>query len=1144
MKNIYAARHFLAFFSFFYCCSVSVFGQSNPAVQTLPYKQDFTALAHTATAYPAGFQGWIVNAAANTTTYYAGFGAAALDRNLIASSNANTNSGNIHNYNGKIGFLDTTTADFAIGFAFSTEGQTDIGVQYDAMVIRNPYDGTSANNRLQEMALQYRVGTSGAFSTLLPATAYLSGTVTQTGTGITTPQNSQTIKVVLPTDCNNQPVVQIRWIARLQSGTAGARQSFAIDNIDIRSIDVTPPVTEAGYPKTTNIFGDGFDFSNKLNELGKTYYVLLPGGSATPTIAQIKAGLDANNAAALQSGFLDITDKTQEYVKSFAGLTLSTAYSVFSVSEDSSGNVQTSVVQVDATTTNVLPPVLSTAIASLDLGISEANFSAETKSYQIQATNLTNDVVLTSSANFTISKDNTSFGSSLTFTVAELAAAQTVYVQFTPNAVGNFSGEIKHESIGAKAKSLALSGIGIDPYKQGFNDVNVLTNSGWTQYDVAGNLNKWSQTITTRNVNTGTGAVLANGYSDAGASKDWLISPRLRLNNFTNIPLLSFYSRKFYDGPGLKLMVSVDYDGKSNPTNFNWTEINGKFPTATGVYVQSEFIDLSAYKTDHTYVAWVYETTAGGTNNAAEWSLDDVLISNETSYVDSKPNLDFGDLNVGNVSASQPFIFKAVGYNDITLAVSANFELSLDNITFQSSVIVSETEAAAVKTIYARFVPAVKQLTISGPITITGTSLNKQIGSLTGSSIPKADTFDIVSYNLEFFGSNVIGSDGKEFGPTDDALQIENVATVMNKLNADVYVVQEVSDEPSLDILIQKISINGKTFDKTISTSWSYSYKAPEANFPPQKLVVLYNTQTTTVKKTRVMFKKLFDQVIDNSVTLAGYPDTDDDGFFASGRLPYMVTMETNIGGIKKEINVIDLHARANSGSDISKYNQRKYDIDMLTDSLNVYYPNTNFMILGDYNDDVKKSVVGTNPSSYEKMVNDKDHFTALTLDISIAGANSYFNFTPESFLDHIIISNELKDQYILNSVAVYDPRNDISNYTTTTSDHGPIIARFELKADNLSVKDFENKNGYTVKAYPNPATDQVNIVVKTEENKNLKLKLYDMNGRAVRNAVEINSGQDKSTTQIPLDNLQSGIYIYTLTENNKVIYSNKIIKK
>ncbi|MDR7372092.1 T9SS-dependent choice-of-anchor J family protein [Flavobacterium aquidurense] len=1143
MKNSYSVRHFLAFLSFFYCCSVSLFGQTNPTAQPLPYEQVFdevSTLAHSSVTYPVGFQGWAASLTSPGTDYNINL---LSDKALTPNSTASTSSGNIHNYKGKIGFLDTNNVDLAIGFAFSTttlSQQQNIQVTYDAMLVRNPYDG-NGNTRVSEMALQYRIGTSGNFITL-PFSAYQSNTQLQTDSGNTTPVNSKKIKVKLPPVCDNQPVVQIRWIARQVSG-AGARPSFAIDNIDIRS-DIFAPVYETGFPKVDNISTNSFDFSSKLDEVAKTYYVLLPAGSATPSIAHIQAGVDANDVTALQAGFISITNPSQVYVNSFTGLNTNTAYSVFSVSEDAHGNLQTVVNKVDAITLNGALPTLSTAIASLDLGVSEATYPSEIKNYQIQGTNLTNDVVLTStSSNFTISKDNNVFGSSITFTTAELAAAQTVYVRFTPNAVGNFSGGITHESVGATTKTLALSGIGIDPYKQGFNDVNVLTNSGWTQYDVAGSLNKWAQTIVTRNVNTGTGAVLANGYSDAGASKDWLISPRLRLNNFNNIPLLSFYSRKFYDGPGLKLMVSVDYDGKGNPENFNWTELNGKFPTNTGTYFKSEFIDLSAYKTDHTYVAWVYETTAGGSNNAAEWSLDDVLISNETSYVDSKPNLDFGDLNVGNVSASQPFIFKAVGYNDITLAVSTNFELSLDNITFQSSVIVSEAEAAAGKTIYARFVPSVKLPTISGTITSTGTSLNKQIGSVTGSSILKADTFDIVTYNLEFFGSNVIGSDGQEFGPTDDVLQVENVAKIMNKLNADVYVVQEVSDEPSLNSLISQISINGKKFDKTISTSWSYSFKDPDPKFPPQKLVVLYNTQTTTVKKTRVMFKDLYDQIRANTVTLANYPSADgDDSFFASGRLPYMVTIETNIGGIKKEINLIDLHARANSGADISKYNMRKYDAELLKDSLDVHYPNSNFMILGDFNDDVKSSVIAGNPSSYQKIVEDTNNYSALTLGISQAGAYSFLS--SGGFLDHIVISNELSDQYIPNSVAVYDPRNDIANYTTTTSDHGPVIARFELKQDNLSTIDFENKNSYSVKVYPNPATDLVTIAVKTEENKKLKLKLYDIHGRLLRNAVEINSGEDKSTVEIPIGSLQSGIYIYTLTENNKVIYSNKIIKK
>ena len=1141
MKKIYSVHHLMAFLSFFYC-SITVFAQTFPVAQQLPYTQNFNSLGASDTAYPSGFQGWTASITPGST--FNTTAALVADRPLTANGTAAIGTGNFYNYDGKIGFLNTGSLDLTIGFAFDATNQKAIQVQYDAMTIRNPYDVPPAttNTRVNEMILQYRVGSSAPFISLL-ATAYSNNDVKQI-TAVTTPQNLKSFRITLPAECDNQPLVQIRWISRQVSG-GGSRPSFAIDNIDIKS-DVAAPINVAGYPKAENILSNSFDFSNKLDEVGKTYYVLLAGGSTAPTAAQIKAGQDANGAAALQSGLFDVTNPNQVYIKSFTGLTISTAYSVFSISEDPFGNIQTNVVKVDATTTATVIPSLATTVSSLDLGFSEANFSSESLSYQIQAANLSANVTLNATGNFTISKDNNAFGSSLTYAIADFAsnAIPTVYVRFTPNSTGSFAGQITHESTGATSKVVSLSGTGINPYLQGFNDAAVLTNSGWTQYNVAGSLNAWTSTTVTRNVNSGTGAVLMNGYSDSGASKDWLISPRLRLDNFTQIPLLSFYSRKFYAGTDLKLMVSVNYDGKSNPETATWTEISGDFPTITGTYKQSQYINLGAYKTNHTYLAWVYVTTAGGTNNAAEWSLDDVAITNEAGFVASNPIIDFGDVAVNTQSASQSFIFKAEGYNDITVKAPTDYQLSLDNTTFQSDVLITSADALVGKTVYVRFAPTVKALTISGALTVTGTALNKQIGSLTGSSIPKADTFDIVTYNLEFFGTDVKGTDGVEFGPTDDPLQIENVAKVMNKLNADVYVVQEVSDDPSLDILIQKININGKTFDKSISTSWSYSFNAADPNFPPQKLVVLYNTQTTTVKSTRVMFKDLYDKVRANTATLPNYPSADgnDDSFFSSGRLPYLVKIETNIGGIKKEINLIDLHARANSGSDISRYNMRKYDVKVLKDSLDLYYPNANFMILGDFNDDVKASVIAGNPSSYQAIVEDTNNYNALTLDISKAGAYSFLS--SGGFLDHIVISNELTDQYIPNSIAVYDPRNDIANYTNTTSDHGPVIARFELKKDVLSTIDFGTNNGYFVQAYPNPATDVVNVAVKTREDKMLKLRLYDIAGHLVGNPIEIKGTQEKNDVVIPLSNLRSGIYVYTLSENNKVIYSNKIIKK
>ncbi|AYN04995.1 T9SS-dependent choice-of-anchor J family protein [Flavobacterium sp. 140616W15] len=1139
MKNIYSLRHLMAFFSFFYCFSVNLFAQTAPPAQTLPYSQLFDPFPSTVVEYPVGFQGWLV--ATTTGKTFNTNGILISDKALTAGGSASSASGNIYNFENKIGFLNTGSADFAIGFAFITTGQKAIKVKYDIMTIRNPYGtgtGTTLPSRINEMVLQYRVGTTGVFTSLLP-TAYRNNTVGQIDKGVVIPQNLKSIEVILPEECNDKSIVQIRWISREDSGS-GTRPSFAISNINIQQ-DLFPPVNSVDYPKIDNVLSDEFDFHNKIDEVGKTYYVLVATTDAAPTPAQIKGGLNASGTVALQSGVLDIADEALVYSKTIVGLALNTAYSVYSISEDPYGNIQATANKIDVTTSAVVSPKITTTITAIDLGTEEENFSSSALDYKIEGANLINPVTVTATANFAVSKDNITFGPSVVYDLGAFAsnATPTVYVRFTPNGLGSFTGQITHQSTNAATKIVTVSGFGINPYVQNFNDANVFTNSGWTSYSVAGVANQWKSTTT--NANSAPGAVVMNGFSDGGVSEDWLISPKLRLNSFNNYPLLSFYSRKYFAGPSLKLMVSTNYDGKSSPDTASWTEIDGNFPVTTGTYVQSQYINLGAYITDHTYVAWVYETLSGGSGNASEWTIDDVAITNELGFVDSNPNLDFGDVSPNAVSTSKSFIFKAGGYGDVTIAAPLDYQLSLNDSNFLSSVTVSEADALLGKTIYARFTPSTKELSITGTLTLTGTSLNKNIGTLKGSSLPKADTFDVVTYNLEFFGTDIKDKSGKEFGPTDNALQIANVAKAMIKLDADVYAVQEVSDDKAMEELIKQISVGGKTFDKVTSPSWSYSFNEADPNFPAQKLVVIYNTQIATVTSQRVMFKEFYDDLRAGTETLVNYPGTNAN-FFSSGRLPYMVQIKTDIGGVKRLINLVNLHARANSGSDISKYNMRKYDAQVLKDSLDRYYANSDLIILGDYNDDVKASVVTPNPSSYKMFVDDVANYNALTLDISKAGAFSFLS--SGGFLDHIMISNELNSEYIPNSIAVYDPRSDINNYVNTTSDHGPVIARFELKKSTLGTIDFETKNGFAVKTYPNPATDIVNVLVKTNDDKKLKLRLYDITGRMIGKPVDVNGGTENSTSVIQISDLKSGIYIYTLSENNKVVFKDKIIKK
>jgi len=201
---------------------------TNPVAQSIPYVQDFSSLAWASSTYPDGWQGWTIS-----TVPAATFNTAApiADKVLTPSATAAGTSGLVNNYNGAIGFQNTGSLDLTVALAINTTGASNVLFAYDIMAIRNPYDGGS-NTRINEVTLQYRVGTSGVF-TSLTGIEYQNNTVTQTG-AVTTPQNLVTKSITLPSACDNQAVVQLRWASRQVSG-AGSRPSFAVDNISVTS---------------------------------------------------------------------------------------------------------------------------------------------------------------------------------------------------------------------------------------------------------------------------------------------------------------------------------------------------------------------------------------------------------------------------------------------------------------------------------------------------------------------------------------------------------------------------------------------------------------------------------------------------------------------------------------------------------------------------------------------------------------------------------------------------------------------------------------------------------------------------------------------------------------------------------------------
>jgi hypothetical protein len=346
-------------------------------------------------------------------------------------------------------------------------------------------------------------------------------------------------------------------------------------------------------------------------------------------------------------------------------------------------------------------------------------------------------------------------------------------------------------------------------------------------------------------------------------------------------------------------------------------------------------------------------------------------------------------------------------------------------------------------------------------------------------SIPAAKTFDLVTWNLEFFGAEREDYP-EEFGPADEALQLQNVRQVMASLHADVIAVQEVSNDSLFTELVRQLP----GYKAVCSDRFSRSFEGPSTTFPPQKVCFIYDSTTVQVLSTQALFENLYDsaRTIDPSL-LPGYPTGDPSSFWSSGRLPFMLTANVTIQGVTERISFVNIHAK--SGSTLADFNRRVYDAQVLKNYLDANYGSEQVVLLGDYNDDLDQSIVAGQPSSYAAFVNDST-YVPVTKSLSLAGARSTISFG--DMIDHQIVSDDLREEILPGSEQVVTPFAAIPNYGNTTTDHLAVVTRYAfvspvatLFSDTLHVSEPTDSVTFTLQLSRPVATDKTVTVALQE---------------------------------------------------------------
>lgn len=367
-----------------------------------------------------------------------------------------------------------------------------------------------------------------------------------------------------------------------------------------------------------------------------------------------------------------------------------------------------------------------------------------------------------------------------------------------------------------------------------------------------------------------------------------------------------------------------------------------------------------------------------------------------------------------------------------------------------------------------------------------------------GDEIPQSETFDVVTWNIEWFGSN-------QNGPSDVERQIENVIEVITTINADLYTFQEIANASRWVQLVNALE----------------DYDGFRAGYSiSQNTAFLYRTDTI-------------------EPIASGLLETGQSVFDWASRLPLWFNFNVTIGGETREVHAYGVHAKA--FPDAESYQRRVNASTQLKSYLDNNRLGENIIFFGDFNDKLLSSTRTGFPSPYANFVSDQNYLP-ITATLEEGGMSS-FRFV--DIIDHIIVSGDLANYHISGSERVENTNAYIIDFEDTTSDHYPVWTRFDL-SKFVSVYEPENdlpKAITLAQNYPNPFNPSTTISFELPESQQVSLTVYDVTGRRVATLLNGETRQSgEHTITFDASNLASGIYLYRLSTAAGQTFTNKMM--
>ncbi len=265
-------------------------------------------------------------------------------------------------------------------------------------------------------------------------------------------------------------------------------------------------------------------------------------------------------------------------------------------------------------------------------------------------------------------------------------------------------------------------------------------------------------------------------------------------------------------------------------------------------------------------------------------------------------------------------------------------------------------------------------------------------------------TLEVVTWNIEHFPKNL-------------SVTVEYAVQIIRGLNADIYALQEIESNTYFEDIIETLNNNDPI------NTWD-GYRATTAS---------YYVNLAYIYKTNVI------EISDIYEIYASYEYSRE-----FPRRPLMMKMQWN----GTDVYIINNHLKAmgdgylNLGDEWDEETRRYDACNLLDEYISQNLPDENVIVLGDMNDELTDS---QSNNVFVSFLNETDEYDFADMEIA-EGSSVYWSYPSwPSHLDHILITNELFDEFVLEDSDIQTLRIDVildggwSEYDNNISDHRPV---------------------------------------------------------------------------------------------------------